>query len=460
MSRLDWALTGAAFLIAVLGFISPDKIRVGGGFGWDGALYGAWAKDFHFLVLERKPDDYYVSKILPAGVIHYTMRLCGIPLTDGNIIAAFGVFNAALISLGAYVWLRISSHLKLTEQGKALGFIGLFLNSAVIKAPSYYPVLNDTAGWFGGLLLVALYLTGRRWLMILALPFFAFTWPALLVEGTLLLALPPSGVAASPQQTPRIPWHRVLAGFASAIVILGTLKCLREDNRLSTPVVYVSAFISGAYVFAALGELWKWRQLFEPRFWIREFRASIPLALLAFIAIKALVRMQTGANSTYTLSTFVHQIAWTGTVEPGVFLVAHFAVFGPLLLVALFRWTDVCVAIRRFGAGFTAVASLAILLAVDSESRHVVSFLPVLVIPIVCAADRKPWRWSHVALFGLLSVAFAEPWLTIGDKLELYFFNQGPHMTPSSYGFYLVTLTLSAAVTYWILRRDGRHSEI
>src|SRR5258708_4504337 len=36
MSGFDRALVGAAFLIAVSGFLSSDKIRVGGGFGWDG----------------------------------------------------------------------------------------------------------------------------------------------------------------------------------------------------------------------------------------------------------------------------------------------------------------------------------------------------------------------------------------------------------------------------------------
>src|SRR5213592_2587819 len=87
----------------------------------------------------------------------------------------------------------------------------------------------------------------------------------------------------------------------------------------------------------ALGVLWKWDQLFRPRFWIGEFRASIPLALL---------------------------------------------------------------------------------LSIDSESRHLVSFLPVLVIPVACASDRNPLRWAHVALFGALSVVFAKPWLIIGDDLQ------------------------------------------
>ena len=454
MSRLDRALMGAAFLIAVLGFLSPDKIRVGGGFGWDGSLYGAWVKHFNFLVLERKADDYYVSKILPAAVIHYGMRLFGIPFTDENIICAFGVLNASLICVGAYVWLRIASHLKLTGQGKALGFIGLFLNYAVIKAPSYYPVLNDTAGWFGGLLLVALYLTARRWLMILALPFVAFTWPALLLEGALLLALPAPAGAGAAQQVPGVPWHGLLAGFAAVAVLIGILRCLREDNRLVTPMVYLGAVLCAAYVFMALGGLWKWDQLFRLRFWIGEFRVSILLALLAFIAVKVLVRMLTGAVSGLTVRTFLHQIAWTGTMQPGVFLVAHINFFGPLLLVALFRWNDVCIAIRKLGAGFTAVASLALLLSIDSESRHIVSFLPVLVIPVVCAAERNPWRWAHVALFGMLSVVFAKPWLIIGDNLQLYYLSQGPYMTVSDYRLYLLALTLLSGITYWILRQS------
>ena len=290
--------------------------------------------------------------------------------------------------------------------------------------------------------------------MILALPFVAFTWPALLLEGALLLALPAPAGAGAAQQVPGVPWHGLLAGFAAVAVLIGILRCLREDNRLVTPMVYLGAVLCAAYVFMALGGLWKWDQLFRLRFWIGEFRVSILLALLAFIAVKVLVRMLTGAVSGLTVRTFLHQIAWTGTMQPGVFLVAHINFFGPLLLVALFRWNDVCIAIRKLGAGFTAVASLALLLSIDSESRHIVSFLPVLVIPVVCAAERNPWRWAHVALFGMLSVVFAKPWLIIGDNLQLYYLSQGPYMTVSDYRLYLLALTLLSGITYWILRQS------
>jgi hypothetical protein len=453
--RSDLALMAVAALIAVFAFLSPDKIRVDDGLGWDGRLYGSWVQHFRDFVIVDKPDAYYVSKILPAVVVHFALRLRGIPLSDQNVVRAFGVLNATLICLGSYVWLRIAKHLNLTEQAKTLGFIGLFLNYAVVKWPSYCPVLNDTAAWFGGLLLVLLYLTERRWMLALALPFLAFTWPALLAEGVLLLALPASACAGKAQRVPSIPWHALLAGFTAAVMTMGILVGLGQGNAFVPPIAYLSATIFGVYLFIALGQLWRWDQLFDPDFWIRKFRVTIPFALLAFIAVKFLVRMETGRPARYTVSTFLLQISETGTRYPGGFLVAHIVFFGPLLLVAFFRWSDICIAIRKLGVGLTAAISFALVLSLDSESRHLINFLPLLVVPIACVVNCNPWPWGYVVLFGLLSLAFAKPWLNIGDRLELHFLSQGPYMTVPDYGYQLLALVLLSGITYWILRHYG-----
>src|SRR6185437_9196322 len=109
-----------------------ERLPVGGGFGWDGLNYGAWARDFNKSIFVEKVNDYYVQRIAPSAIVHFGTkqllrpfyshhRIQEILAENKNIILAFGIYNLVLLVLSVWLWGGIADHLALSELGKWFG---------------------------------------------------------------------------------------------------------------------------------------------------------------------------------------------------------------------------------------------------------------------------------------------------------------------------------------------------
>src|SRR5262249_2247085 len=135
-------------------------------------------------------DGYYVQRVLPSAVLHHVLRLLAIPPTKPVIVWSFGLLNAALLALTAYIWCRVADQLGVGGRGRWLGFVGLFVNYAVLKMAAYYPVLTDIPAFAVGMLMLSCYL-GRRHLALAAVTALgSFVWPTLFYQGALFLLFP------------------------------------------------------------------------------------------------------------------------------------------------------------------------------------------------------------------------------------------------------------------------------
>src|SRR5262249_40135288 len=110
----DGGLIAAAFLLTLACNVMGERVPVGDGFGAHGVLYGSWARDFHEEVFVKQVNAYYVQRILPAAVVHYSMRLLGVPRSDAAILRAFGLYAVALLVIAAWAWCRIARSLELS----------------------------------------------------------------------------------------------------------------------------------------------------------------------------------------------------------------------------------------------------------------------------------------------------------------------------------------------------------
>ena len=112
----------AALLVALLGFFGGERVPVNGGLGWDGVIYARWASDFHEEIFVRRVDTYYIQRILPAAVVHYSLRALAISLTDRHVMTAFGILSVLLLTLMGSLWARIVEELQISRAGTWLGF--------------------------------------------------------------------------------------------------------------------------------------------------------------------------------------------------------------------------------------------------------------------------------------------------------------------------------------------------
>lgn len=470
----DYALVLAALLISSIGFLFGEKIKTNDGFGMDGYFYGWWAKDFHSNIFVVGVDAFFIQRILPSALVHYSLRLVHVPLTDENIIKAFGILNVIAITLSAYIWCLIANKLAISRRGKLFGFMALFLNFALMKWPSYYPVLTDVLGFFIGLLMIYFYLVGNRIGLFILMGLGAFVWPMLIYQGALLLMFPGDEVKGK-TCTPARYGLNIAVGAAVALVVLPYLVWLALNTDLTigglqpmASLVHLSIAIAVLYLFLGLimlldcDKLFNFKHLFG---YIR--RWTFFAAILFFFAIKWLQGWLSSALPPRSLDEVFYEIASTNLAKPAVFYVAHVIFFGPIVILALFYWKSACKIMHQHGLGLSLCLAFGLLLSLNSESRHLFSFFPLLVTFIIKGMDDIFWRPYHLFLFALVSVLLSKVWLIIGGapihldprrfSEQLFYMNLGPWMSDAMYSVQGTAVLITGVVLYllYVKRTKG-----
>ena len=174
---------GVCVLFIIYGFFSifwGEKIPAGGGFGFDGVIYGKAAKGFYTTIVHKQIDNLSVLRIFPSGVIYCCLQILRVSRTDANIITAFSLYNFILILLSIYLWFNIAKKIQLSDRLLLMGLVSFLLSYGILKFNFYYPVLTDTTAFFLGFLTVWGYINNNNAIMFLCALAGAFTWPTII----------------------------------------------------------------------------------------------------------------------------------------------------------------------------------------------------------------------------------------------------------------------------------------
>jgi hypothetical protein len=464
-------LTLLAFLVLLAGQLWGEKIGQNNGLGGDGQAHAKWAKNFYQEVFVEGLDFYLVGRILPAGAVHYGLRLLGVPLTDRSVIRGFAVLNLIVLTWGVYLWCRTTDQLRLHHRSKILGLLALFGNFAVLKWAIYYPVLTDVSGWVLGLAQLLFYLRQQRWLLLLVTVVGSFVWPTLMPVGALLLLFPREpGQDAQVQPAP-FHLHMLFPLLMSVVLVAFVLlrkeyvlgKALNWTIEVIVPVLRLSLVVVVLYLFWVLRPLLNNARLFSPRYGLS--RLCCRWGLLALVVLGGLRFLQYQAavsnNLVPTTDVLVCTVA-TAIAKPGVFLLAHVLFFGPLLLLLAWWWPATCRLIHAHGVGLTLAVLLTVLLALNSESRRLGNLVPLIVPFLLMATEGLAWRPIHLAAFTGLSLLYSKVWLTLDTTLasspldlpaQTLFMTAGPWM---AWPFYTTQGALVLITAYFLYTRGPR----
>jgi len=462
------ALLVAAFSLSAI--FSGEILTVNGGFGWDGTRYAAIAKDFGPEVFGRKLDAYRMQRIAPSGAVHYGLRLFGLATADdAHILRGFQVYNMLLLIAGVYAWHGIAARLGLGPRGLWLGFAAMYVNFAVLKMTFFSPVLTDTTALVAGMFLLYGHLAGHAWLVWLVGLAGAFTWPLLLPLALVLLAFPRG---AGPPDVPagRLPARWWIAG-GSAVAVAAAWRVVVVGQTIdgAGPIWYswapLAAVLVCAYLAAATWWLIDRQALARLRRVFTEPQQRGVLAALGLAAAVAALRtfvFVPSAEPGYTVKQYLCAVLVSSVAKPGVFFVAHVVYFGPIVVAAILLWPRVCERIRGQGPGVVILAGTAVVLSIGSESRQLVSFLPLVAAFTVPAIDELPRARWHDVVFLAAGLVASKCWLplnhgpTTGNLLEfpdqLYFMNQGPWMSDGMYLAQGMIVLAMAAALAWMKR--------
>ena len=343
--------------------------KAGDGVGWDGRIYADAAASFYrgdFSVVNSQPS-YHLQRLLPSLVVAGTMRALGVPPDQQQIVLTFKWLNFALIFGSLGFWYRVANNLKLSPRALWSGSACLFLTFLAQKQVMYFPVSTDTAALFLSSALLYCYLAGNRLGLVLTSIAAAYTWPTLFYAGMVLLIWPNTPIPPPRKQSWLLPISVTVAllAWSGFCLAMGAAPV----SGIVHSVLPLSFFITGSVLFFAYRPLLpELPELAKPI----STAATQPVLYFVILAVilHNLLLKHMAAPGGVAISTEILRMSVEHLAKPGISLLAAVVYFGPVVLFAAYRWSNVCGLVKDHGFGLLAVFSLFVTqLLLDSEAK-------------------------------------------------------------------------------------------
>jgi hypothetical protein len=148
-----------------------------------------------------------------------------------------------------------------------------------------------------------------------------------------------------------------------------------------------------------------------------------------------------------------HVVLLLGIAKPFVSLVAHTTFIGPVILLCLVMRRSLARAAWRVGPGMVLAICFGFVLSVDSESRHLIFFLPFWATALALAFQAERGRGSQVLVIAVIAIVLSRAWVPLetpplGEYFERLFMSIGPWMTMANYGLHGAA-TVAAGLLLW-----------
>jgi hypothetical protein len=429
--------------ILTLVFTTSEHFQENNGLGHDGLSYALLARSFPHYVFVDGTDAYTVQRLAIPAVLYYSSKTFGFELTDKTILRMWRGLDLVCLTLLAYLWCLTARELRIGQRGKWLGAVLLFVNFAVLKWSSFYSNLSDIPAYALGGWMLYCHVRGRSLVLAVVTVIGAFTWPTALCIGILLLLFPREKVAKSGACSVSMPLPAMAVMFAGLCIYL-LLQYQRhrggyyigDETRADGAFLNLGILCSAIYVVGGLFYLLEDRRFFSIGYYasrLTTFRGWLALAMGVAIIVSQWILAPKSAS--VPPEVILNSMLWSSVVDPGVFVVAHVAFYGPVILLAVLHWSRVCKLAHECSMGITLSLCVLIPLALGSESRRLFNLIPLLVPFVVKAIEEFNWQFKHYFFVLVVSTFGSKVWLTINPdwKENLLRLNMAPWMSHTSY---------------------------
>lgn len=454
------------FLFCLITYLSvyllAGFIPINGGAGFDGAVYLEYIVKFSS-GKEILGDPYRLMRLpgfLPAIVAAWA------GVHPDNIVLFQAFINALFLSFGAVLLLSIIK--RLTGGLRLHSFISVFIvvfSWPYLVMPIYYPLLSDHIALLFVIVSIWAWLNSCLWLQFFLIPACIWIMPGLSLVPLMLVSLPfqERGRDAEITRNPfvffvSLALLSILAAYVWVVLNrLSDFEVFSHPSGINLGNLGLREWSSFLVFVALIIAAWAWALLVSTNyFWdalnIRYLLVGIVAAVIGWGFVLYLIDWSSGFRGPPLFYFMLLQ----SIAAPAKPLVAHFAYFGPVILVSIFSiwiFKDSFFSGVAFPLGVAFLAYLPALF-LGSESRQWIAAFPLAV--TVVASNERRLRALLVLL--LFSVLLCIPVIFLRDGVshainsglgflssgwQYYFGRQGPWMSSQSYlaGFVLMIVS-------------------
>ena len=466
----------ALFFLSLFG----EKIPYNDGAGFDGTFYREVFRNFSNDFFSIGYDGFRIQRIFPFCAMNLVYGALNIPLDNSHMLWGMGVLHIFNLILQVVFFFKLAILRNWKKSTTAILFSIFFFNYYVLKNCGYE--LFQTDAFAITIALVSYYLLLRdKFAFSFAVSLLGlFTWPTI-TSINLLLILFRQNLQPIPEENRlgKILYRITPAAYAVAATGIITLLIVlhKQDALVQFLQVDLSAGLLILSLVTAIGLLWvlckkgSFPFFYSPAqfYFIFSLKTAV-LLILPIIAIKIFIGFHTNEEVFFNGRVFLFQTLIRPLKYPAITIAGHVAYFGILLPLILLQF-------RRFSKDFVSISpghALAFLgflfLAIDSEARHIVTFLPIILIPLGSVLDSLDLAPRKAAILVILQLILSHFYIPINveglaqsltdlnftsDAAQRFFMSFGPWMTFKSYLLWILASFAVFTAIWAVLRKTS-----
>lgn len=422
-------LIGILLVILIYSF-TGEKLPYNNGLGWDGEDYFSILQNFSDMYLDRGINAYHIQRILPFAIIHYIYAIFGIEVTPASAVTGCSVLNFICILLTVLYFFKISNNRKWNPTTETIAFAICFFNVPILKFYGYYALLTDCPAYLLSYMAIYYYLTNNKIMEIIVGVMAMVTWP-ILAFVIWILAFFPRAEVLELKPDDRISsvistivrwsftlWLPILFfAISAAIYYKHPERPFLEWFNHRHPLNYYHAIISifataGLFFLASKYFKLEWKNVFATIFQRRNLIILIT-SFVGFVIVYKLSKYYGGKSSFSPLGQVIALQEYPAS-DILVVLETHFLFLGLFFIMLILLWKDyVKTVCEKYGIGFLLTVMLGLVFVTEIETRKLISFYPVFMIPLMGVIEKKAFKnWVPIA-FVAISLVLSFFWWKI-----------------------------------------------
>ncbi len=422
-------LVGILIGILIYSF-TGEKLPYNNGLGWDGEDYFSILQNFSDSYLSHGINAYHIQRILPFALLHYSYTLLGVEVTPQSAVAGCSILNFLCILLTVLFFFKISRNRKWSPMIETIAFAICFFNVSVLKIFGYNTLLTDCPAYLLSYMAIYYFLTNNKIMEVMVGIMAMVTWPILALVIWIMAFFPRDGVQQlNENDKPSIVlsflvraayclWLPLLFIVVSvAMTYVHPERPFLEWFNHRHPFNYSHACIcifatAVLFFFASKSFNLNWKGIFSTIFQKRNLFIIIG-SFVGFVCLYMASKYYGGENS-FSASGQIVALQEYPASDFLVVLETHFLYLGLFFLMIVLLWKEyvkeVC---KKYGIGLLLVSMLGLIFVTEIETRKLISFYPVFMIPLMGVIEKKNFKnWVPFA-FVLTSLVLSFFWWRI-----------------------------------------------
>lgn len=487
-------------LWCLFSFLFRPIIPIASGFGWDGVFYGKVGLDFQNMI--GNIDSYHANRIFPGVLIHYLIKVFGMPMDLKTVLLGFRIYNIFILVSSATFWVFITKRLSLKPYARWIGFFALFINYPLFNLHFYYPALTDGSAFFFGIIMLYSYISKNNILLLFVTMLSYFCWPAGIIIGCItfiylnaenvkwyfknkntsifvfFLLLSPFLALIASNLTGEVKHLIVASGLDGKIVG----KFNKPDEYTPVNLIYlINAMLNAVYLICTFWFVLKKFDIikfisstFKKKFLLKVFFSFLILVALAIL--KHLI-YSPDLPTLSAIGYFTYYFTGSNVRFPFQFIISQISYWGPIIILLILFFNEFITFIQKNDLVYLLIFLCTVIFSINSESRPIISFYPFLVVIIIQAVDFDKFRNKKIffMLFVVVSLVYSKVWLlkelpstifpvTIVDDLDKfpmqwYFMNFGLFTNSQMYWIHAI-VAISFSILFYVMVKKSRQNNV